>query len=68
MEVVETEELTTYNVKVIVEFNYEVEADSQDAAEEAGWLWYENHHSGEVYSIDVDEVIYYDDEEDKEEE
>lgn len=62
----ETEELTTYNVKVIVEFNYEVEADSKDAAEEMGWLWYENHHSGEVYSIDVDEVIDYDDEDEEE--
>jgi hypothetical protein len=65
VEVVETEELTTYNVKVVVEFNYEVEASSVEEATEQGWLWYEPHRYGEVYSINVDEVIDYDDEDEE---
>lgn len=44
-----------YDVKVIVEYNYEVEADNEEQAEEQGWMYEDYAYSGEVYSIDVDE-------------
>ena len=47
--------MPTYDVKVIVEYNYEVEADSLKEAEEQGWMYEDYSYSGEVYSIDVDE-------------
>lgn len=47
--------MPTYDVKVIVEYNYEVEADSAEEAEEQGWHYEDYPFSGEVYSIDVDE-------------
>jgi hypothetical protein len=47
--------MPTYDVKVIVEYNYEVEADSETEAEELGWHYEDYPFSGEVYSIDVDE-------------
>jgi hypothetical protein len=47
--------MPTYDVKVIVEYNYEVEADSAKEAEEQGWMYEDYAYSGEVYSIDVDE-------------
>lgn len=44
-----------YSVKVIVEYNFEVEADDAEQAEAIGW-YYENYaYSAEVYSIEVDE-------------
>jgi hypothetical protein len=46
-----------YDLKVIVENNYEVEADSAKEAEEQGWMYEDYAYSGEVYSIDVDEQI-----------
>jgi hypothetical protein len=47
--------MPTYDVKVIVEYNYEVEAENEDEATLQGWD-YENYaHSGEVYSVDVEE-------------
>jgi hypothetical protein len=60
-----------YNVKVIVEFNYEVETTSEAEAEEEGWKWEDYTMFSEVYSIDVDleeEDIYGELEEDEEEE
>jgi hypothetical protein len=47
--------MPTYDVKVIVEYNYEVEANSEKEAEEQGWMYEDYAYSGEVYSIDVDE-------------
>ena len=47
--------MPTYDVKVIVEYNYEVEADTPEEAEEQGWHYEDYPFSGEVYSIDVDE-------------
>ena len=44
-----------YDLKVTVEYNYEVEADSAKEAEEQGWMYEDYAYSGEVYSIDVDE-------------
>jgi hypothetical protein len=43
-----------YDLKVIVEYNYEVEADNEEQAEELGWH-YEDYGFPEVYSIEVDE-------------
>lgn len=67
MAITDTEETTTYDVKVVVEFNFEVEANSKEEAEERGWYWEDYTNYAEVYSIDVDEAVIYDDEEDKEE-
>ena len=47
--------MPTYDIKVIVEYNYEVEANSDKEAEEQGWMYEDYAYSGEVYSIDVDE-------------
>ena len=49
--------MPTYDVKVIVEYNYEVEANSEKEAEEQGWMYEDYAYSGEVYSIDIDEQI-----------
>ena len=47
--------MPTYDVKVIVEYNYEVEADSDKQAEEQGWMYEDYAYSGEVYSIEIEE-------------
>jgi hypothetical protein len=47
--------MPTYDLKVIVEYNYEVEAETAKEAEEQGWMYEDYAYSGEVYSIDVDE-------------
>jgi hypothetical protein len=44
-----------YDVKVVVEYMYEVEADNEAEAEEQGWHYEDHAYSGEVYSIKVDE-------------
>jgi hypothetical protein len=49
--------MPTYDIKVLVEYNYEVEADSDKEAEEQGWMYEDYAYSGEVYSIDIDEQI-----------
>lgn len=46
----------TYNVKVTVEYEYEVEADSYEDAEEEGWNYEEYSHYASVYSIDVEDI------------
>jgi hypothetical protein len=55
--------MPTYDLKVIVEYNYEVEAENAEEAEAMGWE-YEDYGFPEVYSIDVDEQP--EDEEDEE--
>ena len=47
--------MPTYDVKVVVTYNYEVEADNEVEAEEQGWHYEDYAFSGEVYSIKVDE-------------
>lgn len=47
--------MATFDVKVIVEYNYEVEAESREEAEEQGWAYEDYRMFGEVYSIDVSE-------------
>ena len=49
--------MATYDVKVIVEYNYEVEADSDKEAEEQGWMYEDYSWTGEVYSIEIDEQL-----------
>ena len=49
--------MPTYDVKVLVEYNYEVEANSDKEADEQGWMYEDYAYSGEVYSIDIDEQI-----------
>ena len=46
--------MPTYDLKVIVEYNYEVEAENAEEAEQMGWE-YEDYGFPEVYSIDVEE-------------
>lgn len=48
--------MALYNIKTVVEYYYEVEADSIEEAEQAGWDYEEYPFSAEVYSIDVEEV------------
>lgn len=49
-------QVATYNIKVMVEFNYEVEADTEEMAEAQGWKWEDHIHSSSVDSIEVDEL------------
>jgi hypothetical protein len=44
-----------YDIKVIVEYNYEVEAENDQQAEEQGWYYEDHSYSGEVYSIEIEE-------------
>jgi hypothetical protein len=46
--------MATYDLKVIVEYNYEVEADSIEEAEAQGWDYEEYAYTAEVYSIETD--------------
>jgi hypothetical protein len=56
--------MPTFDVKVIVEYNYEVEAENAEEAESMGWDYPEYAYSAEVYSIDVDEQPEEDEESD----
>jgi len=47
--------MPTYDIKVIVEYMYEVEADNEKQAEEQGWMYEDYAYSGDVYSIEVSE-------------
>jgi hypothetical protein len=53
-----------YDVRVVVEYMYEVEADSEEAAEAEGWNYEDYAHHGQVDSIDVDEIPEEDEEDD----
>lgn len=55
--------MPTFDIKVVVEYFYEVEAEDEQAAEELGWHYEDYAFSGEVYSIDVTQTS--DDEEDE---
>jgi len=59
-----------YSVKVLVEYNYEFEAETEEAAEQEGWNYEEYKYRAEVYSIDVtlDEEDIYGEEESEDEE
>lgn len=47
--------MATWNVRVLVEYAYEVEADSFEEAEKQGWEYEEYYYTGQVDSIDVEE-------------
>lgn len=40
----------------MVEFSYEVEADTEEMAEAEGWKWEDHIHSSSVDSIEVEEL------------
>lgn len=48
--------MATWNVKVVVEYEYEVEADTYEEAEKQGWEYEEYYYTGQVDSIEVDEL------------
>ena len=48
--------MPTYAITVNVDYHYEVEADSQEEAERAGWDYEDYSHTAEVYSIKVEEL------------
>ena len=48
--------MATYRVQVRVEFDFEVDCDNDTEATEQGWNWEDYKHTGEVYSIDVDDI------------
>ena len=54
-----------YDVKVLVEFNYEVDAESIAEAEEQGWHWEDYTMHSEVYDISVSEQYITEDDEDE---
>ena len=60
--------MPTYDIKVLVEYNYEVEAENEAQAEEQGWHYEDYGYSSEVYSIDVDEKPEEDEEDNLDEE
>ena len=45
-----------YTVSVRVDFNYDVEADNQVAAELMGWQWEDYKMYSSVYSIDAESI------------
>jgi hypothetical protein len=46
--------MNTYNVRVQVYYDFEVEAESQEEAEKEGWNYEEYSYTGEVWNIDVE--------------
>lgn len=48
------EVINRYSVTVVVEYVYDVEATSLEAAKEEGWNYEEYPYAGQVYSIDVE--------------
>jgi hypothetical protein len=56
--------MPTFDIKVVVEYFYEVEADNETEAEELGWHYEDYAFSGEVYSIDVTQTSEDDEDED----
>ena len=42
-----------YDVKVVVEYNYEVEAEDEAEALDQGWQYEDYAHFADVYSIDA---------------
>lgn len=57
--------MATYNVKVTVVYEYEVEADTPEAAELQGWEYEDYAHAATVYSIEVEEQENYEEDEDE---
>ena len=47
--------MATYDVKVVVEYNYEIEAENESEAIDQGWQYEDYAHFADVYSIDISE-------------
>jgi hypothetical protein len=47
--------LPKFDLKVTVDYHYEVEAENEAEAEELGWHYEDYAFTGEVYSIKVEE-------------
>lgn len=60
--------MNEYELKVTVEYEYTVEADSWEDAEKMGWKYEDHAYSASVYSIDVTEIEPEEDEEDDDDE
>jgi hypothetical protein len=58
--------MKTYDVKVIVEYMYEVDVESEEEAQELGWQYEDYAHFAEVYSIET--TLISDDEDENEDE
>ena len=58
--------MATYDVKVIVEYMYEVDVESEEEAQELGWQYEDYSHFAEVYSIET--TLISDDEDENEDE
>jgi hypothetical protein len=58
--------MKTYDVKVIVEYMYEVDVESEEEAQELGWQYEDYSHFAEVYSIET--TLTSDDEDENEDE
>jgi hypothetical protein len=59
--------MPTFDIKVRVDLNYEVEAEDEAAAEELGWHWEDYVHFSEVYSINVTQTSDDEEEDDEDE-
>ena len=57
--------MATWNVKVVVEYEYEVEADTFEEAEKQGWEYEEYYYCGTVDSIECEEQDEPEDDEDE---
>jgi hypothetical protein len=54
--------MAKYEVKTLVEYTFEVEADSKDEAEQKGWEYEEHRETAEVSEITVLDTIEDEDE------
>lgn len=54
--------MPTFDIKTVVEYFYEVEAENEKEAEELGWRYEDYAFSGEVYSIKVTQTSEDEDE------
>ena len=54
--------MPTFDIKTVVEYFYEVEAENEKEAEELGWHYEDYAFSGEVYSIKVTQTSEDEDE------
>jgi hypothetical protein len=57
--------MARYEVTVVVQYVYEVEAEDYEGAEKQGWDYEDYQHSGSVDSIEVAELPEEEEEEDE---
>lgn len=57
--------MATWNVRVLVEYSYEVEADNFEEAEKQGWEYEEYYYTGTVDSIECEEQDEPDEDDDE---